>query len=541
MISSELAREAIRGELWARGDLSTEMFPNSQLVLREHIECWRGANREDAGPLVLNCHRGFGKSWFLTLYGFEYALRKPGVTVRFGSPTLTQTEEIALPIIQKILITKPKAISVRKVANNFYFRSPRWKKDAQESVFNLFSCKEDAESMRGKRANLILLDEVRSIDNARYVIEEVLLFLTAMQEDPLMILSSTPPARIDHAFTSHFIPDAQKSGRYFEMPIDRNQDFPESQAKMLERICGGRHTAGWKREALCITLPDPSALAVSEFQDAKMEIVREVPRPTHYYIHEGMDAGFMDYTAVLFAWVWFIQQKLVIEDELVFHFKSTVDIASAIARKEEDLWSKAVHRDRISRYADATKQQLHDFRTTYDLRFHPADRWDLEASLADLKGAIQLRHIVIHPRCVHLINQLNSSTLNKKRNDFDRPKETDMGGEDPTRPVMGHSDALMALVYLWKMAKRRLLDNPYPDPREVWRNDPGVIVDIPTYYNKAGREVNYKTKNVGITRKPLTINRRKITVFNKPVAGAGGRIPIKKIQGPDGRSTWIYK
>lgn len=542
MINNELAEEAIRGELWARGDLSDEMFPNSQLVLREHIEGWRRANPEDAGPLVVNCHRGMGKSWFLTLYGFEYALRRPGMVVRFGSPTLTQTEEIALPIIQKILSTKPKAISVRKVANNFYFKSPRWGKDAPESVFNLFSCKEDAESMRGKRANLILLDEVRSIDNARYVIEEVLLFLTAMQEDPLMILSSTPPHRPDHAFTAHFIEDARKFGRYFKLSIDENPDFPESQARMLERICGGRHTPGWKREALCITLPDPSLLAVSEFQDAKHEIVREVPRPTHYYIHESMDAGFMDYTAVLFAWVWFIHQKLVIEDELLFHFKSTVDIAEAIQEKEASLWSRAIHREEIARYGDATKQQLHDLRATYGLRFHAADRWDLDASLADLKSAIQLRHIIIHPRCVNLLNQLENSTLNRKRNDFDRPVEKDFMGEDPTRPVMGHSDALMALVYLWKQAKRRMLDNPYPDPKEIWRNESSTIVDLPEtqYFDKFGRQVNRKTSRKNITFRPARITRKAMTIWKGPVAGTrNARVPIRKVIGPDGRSTWI--
>lgn len=542
MINSSVIEEAIRSELWARGDIRDELFPTSQLVLFDKIEAWRAAHTGDVGPAVLNCHRGMGKSWFLAYYGLSCCLRRAGCVARFGSPTLTQTEEIAIPILTKILSNIPPAIRWRKVANNYYFKSPLHPAKTPESVFNLFSCKEDAESMRGKRANIILLDEVASIPNAQYVIDEVLLFLFAGQEDPMMILSSTPPRRPDHAFTSYFIPAAQKDGRYFKIAINENVDFPAQQRQMLAKVCGGVDTIGWKREALCITEPDPSALAVFEFVAAEAEIVRETEMPSHYFAYLFMDAGFMDYTACLFAWVEFIQQKLVIEDEYVVHYRSTLDIAEAIKKKELVLFGEGVHFDRLRRYADTNQQQLHDLRSVYGLPFAAAKHFELESALAEFKSAIQLRDIWIHPRCVNFIHQLKTSTLNRRRNDFQRPDEIDLN-QDPTRPILGHSDAIMAGVYGWRMVKQRMLDNPYPDPKQVFRNVPGVIIDLPERREKLDK---YGLPRHGITQKdvvthqPIKIARRKVTVWSGKSL-AKGPVPIRKVIGPDGRSTWIYE
>ena len=542
-VETQLLEDAIRAELWARGDLREEMYPNSQLVLFEMLESWRKEHAGDMGPAVLNCHRGMGKSFFLAQYGIHRCLKKGGTVVRFGSPTLTQTEEIAVPIMTKILNDAPRAISWRKVANNYFFRSPLHNRKDGESVFNLFSCKEDAESMRGKRAHVVLLDEVRSIQNAQYVIEEVLLFLFAGQEDPMMVLSSTPPKRPDHAFTSYFIPGAKVDGRYFEMSIDKNPDFPAVQRQMLAKVCGGVDTIGWKREALCMTLPDPSALAVSEFIAARSEIVKVTELPTHYFAFLGMDAGFMDYTACLFAWVEFIQQKLVIEDEYVTHYRSTLDIATEIKKKEAALFGESVHHERIRRYADANQQQLHDLRSIYGLPFSAASRWEMDAALADLKAAIQMRDIWIHPRCRNLIHQLEHSTLNNRRNDFDRPEEMEFG-HDPTRPIIGHSDALMALVYLWRQMKHKMLENPYPTPQQVFKSMPGTIVDLPE--EKPGKLSKYGLPRKGVvtsrnvvTNNPIRIQRRKITVWSGQT-GTTGPVPIRKVISPDGRSTWIY-
>jgi len=476
----EATLSALESELWLRGDLSYLMKPNSQLPLDRKISDWRATHPDDPRPIVINSHRGWGKSHYLILAGIQECVRRPGWMCRFGSPTLTQTEEIAEPILRKILGVMPKAITVRPSGPNYYFKNPRWPENSIESCFSLFSCKDDAENMRGKRANWIAVDEVRGIkDRADYVIDEVLLFLFASQEDPCLILSSTPPDIMDHPFSAKYVPDAQLDGRYFINPITDNPDFSEREKTLLANACGGIGTLGWRREALCEMVPDPRGLAVPEFHVHRSGIVVAHPRPTHFFPYLAMDAGFHDYTAVLFSYCDFSAQKIIIEDEFVQHYRTTEDIVRQVKDKEEKLYAGTSHVDYIRRFADAPPQTLYDLRETYGFPFSPAQKWDKQSALADLRSAIQGERILIHPRCRNLIHQLTNGQLNKSRKDFERSKEIPLSVYDD-RPVVGHCDALMALVYLWRMVKPSMLLNPFPDPRLVYRGDPNIVVDLPT-------------------------------------------------------------
>jgi hypothetical protein len=56
---------------------------------------------------------------------------------------------------------------------------------------------------------------------------------------------------------------------------------------------------------------------------------------------------------------------------------------------------------------------------------------------------------------------------NEHRTNFARPDMEDE--QDPDSPILGHADALMALVYLWRMVKSSF----QADPRPVEEPGPG--------------------------------------------------------------------
>ena len=107
---------------------------------------------------------------------------------------------------------------------------------------------------------------------------------------------------------------------------------------------------------------------------------------------------------------------------------------------------KEVHQ----RFADAPGQLLIDWATKHNYQTTLPHKDDWEAGLNAIRLLFRQNKIVISKACPFLATTLHSATFNKNKTDFERTE------------VLGHMDALAALVYANRMMDRTT--NPVPSP-----------------------------------------------------------------------------
>ena len=127
---------------------------------------------------------------------------------------------------------------------------------------------------------------------------------------------------------------------------------------------------------------------------------------------------------------------------------------------EEQLYAHRPLRNKVRRCADARPQELYDLEHDHHIFFEAAEKHDKWSSLAAMRAAIAIEKIIIDPSCVNLIYQLEGGVWNKTRKDFQREKDDVEKTDDG--PVLGHLDAIAALMYGWRAFKDMLLVNPFP-------------------------------------------------------------------------------
>jgi hypothetical protein len=435
--SIEAFKQGLNRELWRRGDLSSFLRPHGQRQAYEFIHQWNRTRPDEMGPLVLNCHRRMGKSYLLVLLAIERCLRFENQIVRYGSPTFVQTQEIVEPLIRQILQTCPDDLKPEKKAHSLMFENG--------SQLILIGCAESADNHRGKKSHVVILDECADIDNAKYIVESVFSWHFAGLERPLFVLSSTPPRIVDHPFRT-MAEEALRENRYLKITTSENADWSERDDRMLSAITHGKETTAWKREAECEFVTDAEILIVPEFAHVRNQVVvANHPWPTHFYPLASADVGYVDFFACLFGYVDFLEQKLIVEDEVVTKRKNTGEIVELIRAKEKALYGS--HPSDIRRIADATPREIADLTQVYHLPFQAAERHDRESQLAVMRHNLAQGKIVIQERCRNLILQLGSG-VRDKNGKFERSE------------TLGHCDAVAALVYMNRMASWH--SNPYP-------------------------------------------------------------------------------
>jgi hypothetical protein len=436
---------------WATGNLSYLLRPHQQTQLYRWIKSLRGA-----APIILNCHRRLGKSTLLLLLLIERCLKQPGTIAKLGAPTQKQVDEIVLPLMSWLLAECPEEFRPRQAGRHWYWRNPAWDSE-RESDLNIIGCDyKHGDGLRGPAADIIALDEVAFMDHLEYLVKDVCSYQFVGRINPQLILASTPPRSMAHDFTKPkgFIEIAQAAGRYAEARASKNPDFTLHDEEMLLSIVGTKESIGWQREAECELVSDESRLIVPEFRAVKAEIVLEkIPRPPAFQPWISMDTGWVDNCAVVFGYVNFFEQFLVIERTMLTRYRTTGEIAHMVRQIEQELYGGLGHRP--IRIADCTPQQLDDLARDHKLYFTPVEKYDREAAIAKLRAAIQIKKVRIigsdnagpnQP----LTYQLEHGIWNERRSDFERSE------------TLGHCDALMALVYLNKMINWH--QNPAPPP-----------------------------------------------------------------------------
>lgn len=440
--------------------------PHAQRHLYNLVTAWSRENPDHAGPMVLLCHRRMGKSWLLAFMALERCLREPGQEVKLGAPTLIQCRDIVRPHIESILDLMPLQLRPDRVGLEYLFRNPLWPPGSQVSRLKLIGCNvQSGDRLRGMAADMVVLDEVREIPNLDYIVRDVIAPQFVGRKNPQLILITTPPKSLDHDLTKPggWIEEAQALGSYHVIPATLNRDFTERDERILLSLCGSKDSTSWRREALCELISDEEHLIVPELLRAERDIiVSGYPRPARFAPLVGCDTGWSDRTALVFGYVDFRAQILVLERTLLLRYHSTGEVARKCLEVERALWGEKPPY-RIRRFADATAQQVADLRRDHGVYFQPCEkhsRHDAPSTIATFRDGVARHRIrIIEDGNKDLIYQLRNGVWNAGRTDFERSER------------MGHWDAGMAAAYLYRMAPWRL------NPEAPARYDPYTQFD----------------------------------------------------------------
>lgn len=480
-------QRGIEEEFWRRGEL--------QYLLREHGQTraylwtkkWIEDHPDDCGPVIEICHRRFGKSYGKIVFGIERCLSAPGHECRYGAPTGKQCSEIVRPLMRQILAHCPSYMRPTKAGDRWTFHNPSWEDKEATSSFTLFSCKDEADQQRGKATDTLILDEARDIMNLSYVVLDVFGWQFVDRKMPVINIITTPPKLEASPIKHKFVDPAVKEERYLCIPTHENLDWKERDDKMLSKLVGGKDSVPWRREAGCEFIYDTEVLILPEFSQHESKIVvGNIERPDYYFPYVFLDTAWSDFTAVLFAYVDFLAQRLVVLDEIQVKNTTTGDLAEMIKTREAEVFRNSYHP--VRRMGDFTLQQLNDLRKSYGLAVRPADKWDRDSAIAYLRTSIQRDKIRIHERCKKLIHQARSG-IKDDHGEFVRIEED----ED-----MGHCDGVAALVYGHRMVN--------------WSQNPFVEVQqriFGTFYSPKAEEPG-KAGGVVITHNPIHITRQSV-------------------------------
>lgn len=425
--------KAARAELIRRGNVDW-LFHRGQRELAEFFE------KGSARITVFNCARRFGKSYFLVALATKYALAKPNQQIRIAAPTHKQMSSIFKPLVNQIFKHFPKDCMPEHANGTYTFPNG-------SQIIIAGADYKEGDALRGVASDLILVDEAGFTKNLSYLVQDILLPQT-LTTGGRIIIASTPPTSMDHDFIS-YISRAVQNEAYLKRTIYDNPMLSEKDVEDVVKECGGKETDTFRREYLCELISDTSALIVPEFR-ADLHI-KESPVPSHFKAYVGADFGLKDHTAILFGYLDFVRQVLVIQDEFVANYQTTEQIGNAIKEKEAQLWGEGKEVERIG---DNELQILWDLNRIHGIQVRPAikdyKKHGKDVAISGLRMHFQNGSIEIHPRCKNLIHQLLNGTWDEKRKQFERSEK------------LGHCDAIDALLYLDRFVKRK--ENPFPAP-----------------------------------------------------------------------------
>lgn len=430
-------RQQIVEHLWRIGELGFKLWPQ-QIPIYNQI---RSLTVEQTTNIVVLCARQFGKSYLGALLAIEDCLQNPGVSVVIVGPTIKQTTDIVYQGIRKIQIDAPEGLVRRTKSES------RWHIGESELIVGGFDV-QNATRQRGKTLYKIYIEELVDSNPDDYddaIKSDIGPALTHSPCGQITYLT-TPPKIPDHPFLIDTVPEAVLSNSFFKYTIDDNKQLSQSQYDACVKRCGGRETVEFQREYMCNVVRDQSILVTPNF-DKEKHVREDVICPRHGFFQVTTDwGGVRDKTCALLHVYDFVMDKFLVIDERVHDANTAtstilLSIRSMISDHGVEIFK---HVADVPGQLQVDLRELHE----YDISVPRKDDWRSACNNMDV--AFYESRILIHPRCVFLVENCNSGTFNKMRTDFDRTR------------ALGHCDGLAALMYAYRTQNR---ENP-------WRNAP---------------------------------------------------------------------
>lgn len=423
--------------MWKEGHLAGWYLRPSQQEVCVHLG-------EHKNPF-LEASRRWGKTTTILCYVIEQLLEHPGWVCRWCEPNKNQAREIVRPEMDKILRTCPDEMAAKWQTTDSVYMFPNG------SRLYLRGVNEDkGQSARGSFAHIVVCDELGTWREPKVIINDVLrpqLLTTNGQ----LLMASTPSPDLGHDYYD-FKQQAIGSGEFIQKTIYDNEALTQAQIDQAAEEVGGKDSPTFRREYLCEAIANTEKLVFPEFDESIH--VEERARPEFFDTYVAVDLGFNDFTAMVFGYYDFKENKVIVEDELWVNGKNSQEITNLAKEKEASLWPGHVV---YKRSGDNDLQQLYDMRTMFNYDIKPTLKDDKLAQVNAVRVRLKETSISIHPRCHNLIFQCKVGQWKANGKDFERGNKT------------GHLDLLDALVYF-----NRNIDlgrNPYPSDRMYQRQD----------------------------------------------------------------------
>lgn len=182
--------------------------------------------------------------------------------------------------------------------------------------------------------------------------------------------------------------------------------------------------------------------------------MKTIKRPPFFRAITGLDVGFVDRSALLFAYVDFVQGTIVIEGEALLGRATTQDIADVLHSKERALWGperlSGGHKQPFERVSDLDHRLIADLRSQHGLEFRAVEKKNFDSDINLVNVLITGKQLLVSDECPELRRQLREGVYAKNHRDMARDG------------LGGHNDLLACLRYLCRRAERLFRMNPYP-------------------------------------------------------------------------------
>lgn len=439
----QITREEAIKALWHKSILHWKLH-------RGQKDMYELVKKNEHPIVVIGCSRQLGKSFFLTLYAIEQCLQNKDIIVKFIAPKAKDIRRIISPLLKQIMEDAPEELRPKYNSRDNVYVFPTGSEIQLAGTDN-----GHAESIRGNKAHLCIIDEAGFCDDLDYVVKSILM-PTMTRTGGKLIMASTPSKSPDHDFMK-FFDEAEAQGRLIKKTIYDNPHLTKKEIESLATGLGGFNSVDFRREYLVERITSEDDAVVPEFsgdtgKELQVKVIKEWTRPPFYDAYVSMDIGGKDLTAVLFAYYDFASAKIIIEDEYVASGTVLTDeIALNIKNKEANLYKNRFGEvpPPYLRIADNNNIiLLNDLSIKHGITFLPTLKDNADAALNNMRMLLRSERVVINPRCKVLISHLNGAIWNRARNSFARSSDK------------GHYDMVHALVYLCRNINFNR--NPYP-------------------------------------------------------------------------------
>jgi hypothetical protein len=308
------------------------------------------------------------------------------------------------------------------------------------SEIKLVGLDKNPNGLRGNAISKIIIDEAGFVVKLKFVYTSVIIPATAKQQNIKIVFLSTPPPTPEHFFVT-LIDKAQSqaNGYYVELTIDDISDLDPAEKRRLLDEVGGEDSIDAQREFYCRIIIDITIALAPEF-DAKRHVKECVAPEYAKWWTSGDTGGVRDRTVLHLMCYDFRRAKVMVMDEVEYPSVTGTDVWVAAAKKMEGNRS-------VSRHVDCAGQIQVDLMTIHAYPCMLPRKDELDATVNQVRVALQRGEVEIDPKCKLLIRTLKGGTFNQQKTDLARTE------------ALGHMDAFMSFAYGLRHANK---SNPYP-------------------------------------------------------------------------------
>jgi len=379
--------------------------------------------------------RKIGKSFMLFIIALEFAQRNPGTICRIILPNKTQAREIYSDIYQQLRSALPIDLTPKylKMEGAFQFTNG-------SRVILGGSQPDNCESLRGPLTHLLLRDEICSWDasNYEYVNMSILIPQGTTVPDFKIIDASTPPRTPTHPWIMIDYKKLLMRDCLITLNIYDNSLLTPQMVDNIIDTYGGVDDSNFCREHLCQLIPDGSLRLVPEFNDT--HVGADLPLSDNFGNFEtfqsivSIDMGLVDNTFITYGYHDHIRDLYVILGEWADTRKSYGEIKIANDECKVKYISGTSFLAPIE-ICDVWEHARHSMNVDHNWQTQPPSKGRTEETIAYLRDCFKNNRIMIHPRCVGLINELKTAIWNDQRTEIKRDSK------------QLHADGVMSLAY----------------------------------------------------------------------------------------------